>query len=411
VLVRLSTIQCIPPSTSPRAAIRRLALGRLISVAGTDASAIAIGWALYEQTHSAQWLSLSLLITIGGSSLLAPLGGKLGDRVDRRRLMIACEVVSAAVFASLIVLHSPAALLAASVIATASGALYGPAAGAAIAQLAGDKDLSWANGQLATGGNIGRTAGRLAAGVLVAALGVGAVFALDAVTFALSAALTASVRLPFGRVIDAGRERLRGGAVGELLRHPVLRPLAASACVSTFVTSFSMTAEVPLALELGAGAVGLGLLAAGWGLGMVAGSYYGGRALHVDNEATGVLVGRLMMAAGIGLTALAPTLGPAVAAYVAGGLGGGFMGVASQSLILRRTPEHMRARMLASLDMVRNASFGVGVLLAGLVVGALGPRPVYALVGGGVLLGCLPLLALVRRLGGPRALRPAAAVA
>jgi hypothetical protein len=78
---------------------------------------------------------------------------------------------------------------------------------------------------------------------------------------------------------------------------------------------------------------------------------------------------------------------------------------------MRRTPEHMRARMLASLDMLRNASFGVGVLLAGLVVGALGPRPVYALVGAGVALGCVPLLALVSRLGGPRALRPAAAVA
>jgi hypothetical protein len=87
------------------------------------------------------------------------------------------------------------------------------------------------------------------------------------------------------------------------------------------------------------------------------------------------------------------------------------MGVASQSLILRRTPEHMRARMLAALDIVRNASFGIGVLLAGIVVAALGPRPVYALVGMGVLLGCLPLLALVRRLGGLRALRPAVAVA
>jgi hypothetical protein len=36
---------------------------------------------------------------------------------------------------------------------------------------------------------------------------------------------------------------------------------------------------------------------------------------------------------------------------------------------------------------------------------------VYALVGAGVALGCVPLLALVSRLGGPRALRPAAAVA
>src|SRR4051794_27746706 len=162
-------------------------------MAGTDASAIALGWALYTQTHSAALLSLSLLLTIGGGSLLAPLGGLLADRVDRRRLMIACEVTSAALFTVLVFVHTPAALLGVSALATASGAAYGPAAGAAIAQLAGDRDLAWANGRVATGGNLGRTAGRIGAGVVVAALGPGAVFALDAASFATSALLTASV--------------------------------------------------------------------------------------------------------------------------------------------------------------------------------------------------------------------------
>jgi hypothetical protein len=167
--------------------------------------------------------------------------------------------------------------------------------------------------------------------------------------------------------------------------------------MSTFVTSFSMTAEVPLALELGAGAVGLGLLAAGWGLGMIAGSYYGGRALHVDNEATGVLVGRLLMAAGIGLTALAPTLGPAVAAYVLGGLGGGFMGVASQSLIMRSVPDHLRARTQGAIEGGRNLAFGLGVIGAGTAVSVAGARPVYALVGVVMALGSTPVAMLVRR--------------
>jgi MFS family permease len=373
-------------------------------MAGTDASAIALGWALFSQTHSTAWLSLSLLITIGGGGLLAPLGGRLADRVDRRRLMIACEVVSALLFSSLVFVHTPSVLLGVSVLATLSGVAYGPAAGAAIADLAGDRDLSWANGVIATGGNVGRTAGRVAAGGLVAAVGPGAVFALDAVSFATSALLTASVASSFGGGLSAAREPRRGG-LRALIGHPVLRPLAASACVSTLVTSFSMTAEVPLAVELGGGAMALGLLTAGWGTGMVAGSWVAGRVLHAGNEATGVLAGRATMAVGLGLVALAPTLLPTTLSYVLGGLGGGFMGVGSQSLILRRTAEAMRGRALAALDACRNLSFGAGVLAAGGVVGLLGPRPVYALVGLGVMLGCLPLVALVGRLGGLRALR------
>jgi MFS family permease len=404
------------PTTSS-AGVRRLAVGRLVSIAGTDASAIALGWALYERTGSALWLSLSLLLTIGGGSLLAPLGGWVADRVDRRRLMIGCETLSALVFAALAFAHAPAALLALSAIATAAGAAFGPASGAAVAHLAGEQDMARANAVMAGGANLGRVVGRLAAGGIVAAIGAQAVFALDAATFAISAALTASVRLSFGGggggrsgAQAAAQAGLTAGIVA-LARHPVLRLLALSACVSTLVTSFSMTAEVPLAVELGSGALGLGLLTAGWGIGMVAGSWHAGRALHRDNEATGVLAGRLAMAAGIGLTGLAPALPFAAASYVLGGVGGGLMGVASQSLILRRTPEHMRASMLGAIDACRNLAFGAGALTAGLVVTLCGPRLVYGLVAVGVLVGCVPIGALVRRLGGPRSLRPLAAVA
>jgi MFS family permease len=388
-----------------RSAVRRLALGRLISIAGTDASAIALGWALYEQTGSAMWLSFALVLTIGGGAVVAPLGGWVGDRVDRRRLMIAAESVSALLFLVLAFAHTPAALLAVSVLATAAGAAFGPASGAAVAHLAGERDLPWAMSLLSTGGNVGRLAGRLAAGAVVAAVGAEVVFALDALTFAVSAALTASVRLSFGGASAAMREAAQGFGFRELAAHPVLRLLALSACVSTLVTSFSMTAEVPLAVELGAGALGLGVLTAGWGAGMVLGSWHAARALHEGNEATGVLVGRGLMAAGIGLTGLAPFLPVAALCYVLGGLGGGFMGVAAQSLILRRTPEHLRARMLAAVDACRNLAFGAGALAAGVVGTFAGPRLVYGLVGVGVLIGCVPIAALVRRLGGPRSLR------
>jgi MFS family permease len=198
-----------------------------------------------------------------------------------------------------------------------------------------------------------------------------------------------------------------GGGLRFLLAHPTLKMVAASACISTFATAFTMTAEVPLVFELRVGAIGLGALTACWGLGMVLGSAYAGRVLHSGNEATGVLAGRLAMAAGIGLVALAPSLGQMLACYLLGGLGGGFMGVAAQSLILRGAPDSMRARTLAAMEGCRNVAFGIGVVGAGVLVGVAGARPVYALVGLVLTLGTLPVAVLVARLGGPRALRRA----
>lgn len=397
-----------------RPAVRRLALARLLSMTGTDASGVAIGFAIYAATGSAALLSLSLLLTIGASSVLAPLGGWLGDRLPRRRLMVCCELAAAALFGLLAFVHDPVVLLAAGFAASAIGALFGPAAGAAIAHVAGPDDLAWANGLIASSANVGKTLGRLGAGGLIAVAGTGAVFLFDALSFVASAALIASVATSFGgREAAAPKPSGAGkrGAFSLALLDPTIRPVLAAACVSTFATAFSMTAEVPLVFELGGGALALGALTAAWAAGMIAGSWWGGRVLHAGNEVTGVLAGRLLMATGIGAVALGATIAPVLLCYAIGGLGGGFMGVAAQSLVLRRTPEALRSRVLGTMDGCRNASFGAGVLLAGVVVAPLGPSATYGFVGLAVALGCVPLAAHLRALGGMRALRPATAEA
>jgi len=400
-----------------RGAVRRLATARFISMAGSDATGVAVGFAMYQQTHSAPWLSLSLMITVGVGALLAPLAGRAGDLFDRKRLMVACEAGAAAIFITLALVHTPIALLGLSVIASAIGTIFGPASGAAIAHVAGERHLSWANAVIATGANVGKTAGRLGAGALIAALGAGSVFVLDAVTFLASAWLIASVRHGFsGPLRGQTASEPDAAAAGEsgmrfILEHPKLRLVVASACVSTFATAFSMTAEVPLVFDSGAGALGLGALTASWGTGMVIGSWYGGRALHKGNEATGVLAGRVLMAAGVGFVALSPSIAPMLLCYLLGGIGGGFMGVAAQSLILRVAPDRIRARTLGAIDSARNVTFGLGVVGAGALVQLVGARPVYAMVGLAMAVGTLPVLALVMNLGGPRSLRGVPTVA
>jgi MFS family permease len=405
-------VQLFPPATASRnGAVRRLAASRFISMAGTDATGVAIGFALYAQTGSSRWISLSLILTIAAGVLVSPFAGRAGDLVDRRRLMIACELAAATLFLTLAVVHTPAALLGLGVAATMIGTVFGPASGAAIAHVAGEEHLSWANSVIATGANVGKTAGRLAAGALIAALGTASVFLLDALTFLVSAWLIASIRrglsAPLTAPAPGSEPPPEPPRVGfrELARDSTLRPIVVAACVSVFATAFTMTAEIPLVFELGAGALGLGALTACWGVGMVLGSRYAGAVLHSGNEATGVLVGRLLMAVGVGIVALAPSLTPMLGCYLLGGIGGGFMGVAAQGLILRRVHPDRRAGVLGVIESCRNAALGLGVVGAGVFVEVLGPRPVYALVGAAMALGAIPLAVLVQRLGGPRALR------
>ena len=370
---------------------------------------------MYQQTHSTRWMSLSLLFSIGAASLLAPIGGWVGDRFDRRKVMVGSELAAAVVIVTLALVHTPPALLALGLASAAIGTVFGPASGAAVGHVAGEQQLAYATSVIATGSTVGKTTGRLVAGAAIAAFGAGSVFLMDALTFVISASLIASLRRGFSESNASGapaREEEPQDARGQVgiryvLSHNVLRPVVAAACISTFATAFSMTAEVPLVFEMGAGAVGLGALTACWTVGMLVSTWLVRGALHSGNEATAVLIGRLAMAAGVGLVAMAPTLAPALGCYLFGGAGGGLMGVAAQSLIVRNTPDRLRARVLGAIDACRNVTFGVGVVLAGTLVGLTGPRPIYGLVGVTMAIGALPVARLVLRLGGPQPLRAA----
>lgn len=378
--------------------MRRLALSRLISLAGTDASAVAVSFGIYRATGSVAWLSASLFVMFGLGSAAAPLAGVIADRRDRWRVMLGADLVAAATFTVLALEHSPVATITLSALATVAGTVHGAAAAAAIASRAAPEDLSRANGIVATGANVGKTVGRLAGGLLVAALGVGAVFALDALTFLVSGALAWSARPARGTAAaprTAPRSRVREGW-SALAGDPRLRLVVASSCLATFMTSLTMTAEAPLVTELGVGAAGLGALAASWSVGMIGGSSAAAWVLRADREAAGLLAGRLLMGAAIGCVALTPVFWPALLCYVVGGAAGGFLLVAASSIVQRAVADEVLGRVTATAEGLKTAAFGAGVVCAGAIVGLLGPQGTFGLVGAGVVLSAWPLLRLVR---------------
>ena len=128
---------------------------RLISITGGAAAFAALNFTIYERTGSAAWLSASLLLTFGASGLFAPLGGVLGDRFDRRSVMIASDLAGAVAFGAMAFVEDPALLLAIGFVTAVVETPFWSASQAAIPNLVGKDDLAWANGLLQVGANAG----------------------------------------------------------------------------------------------------------------------------------------------------------------------------------------------------------------------------------------------------------------
>src|SRR3954464_14489751 len=243
-----------------RAKIRRLATGRLISVTGGGAAYTALNYTVWSRTHSPGMQALSLLLTFGVAGIFGPFGGALGDRFDRRTVMIWCEAVSAAFFVAMAFAHAPIVLI---VLAFGSALAEIPfitTSRAAIPNLVDDEDdVSWANSLITMGTHAGIAVGPLIGGVLVATVGPSSVFALNALTFVASIVLTITVRGSYQKTRDAAEhDEHRGLAAGLafLWRDRVLRRLTVAWVVFVLGMGIGMVADAALAEHFGAGAGG-----------------------------------------------------------------------------------------------------------------------------------------------------------
>src|SRR4051794_18316743 len=143
-----------------RAKIRRLATGRLISVTGGAAAYTALNYTVWTRTHSPRMQALSLLLTFGVAGIVGPFAGALGDRFDRRKVMIWCEAVSAAFFASMAFAHAPIVLIMLAFGSALAEIPFITTSRAAIPNLVEhEDDVSWANSLVTMGTHAGMAVG------------------------------------------------------------------------------------------------------------------------------------------------------------------------------------------------------------------------------------------------------------
>jgi MFS family permease len=357
---------------------RRLALGRLVSLSGGSAAYIALVAAIYGATGSALWVSAAIFASVVASAASAPFAGWIGDRFDRRGVMIGADLAAAAVSLAMAAgaEHAPALVVLLGISSVAQ-APFEPASAAAIPNLVSAQEVPRANALVASTSSAGYLLGPLLGGALLAVgASPAAVFVADAGTFLVSAAIVASIRRPFGRGSTEEYPGAMAGVrliVGERsLRLPVLAGM-----VSLVGIGIVDVASYPLSLDLEGGTAGYGAMTALLGGGGLLGAALAGRALRA--EPVRVLVAAFAAgAAGLALAGAAPVLAIALGGMALAGAGRGLGDVAVVTLTQSRAADEVRSRVFAAQDGAEHAAFSVSAFSGGLLVELAGARGAFA---------------------------------
>jgi MFS family permease len=388
-------------SPTPRSRIRRIAIGRLISVTGGAAAYTALNFTVWDRTHSPLMQAMSLLLTFGVAGLLGPFAGALGDRFDRRRVMVASEAVSAAFFAAMAFADAPRLLIGLAFGSAIAELPFFSASRAAIPNLVeSDHDLSWANSLVTIGVHAGIAIGPAIGGVLLLVTGDASwVFGLNALSFVVSLVLTLSVRGRFQteRAGTDEQDEHAGIAAGLtfLWRDRVLRRMSLAWFVFLLGMGMGMVADAALAESFHSRAIGFALLISFWGTGSVIGSA-AGRWMSGRSEPVWLVVGAFGVAIAAFGVGFAPVFPLVLVSLLVMGTSDGLTIVAENGIMQRRTPDAVRSRTMAAFEAVLSIGLAVAYVLAGPVLARIGPQPVYRLGGVSAMLAAVTLVPLLR---------------
>jgi MFS transporter, DHA3 family, macrolide efflux protein len=294
--------------------------GQLISLLGSALTAFALAVFLYRRTGDITDLAVIAAAVYIPQIVVAPYGGVLADRFDRRRLMLAGDAGAAAATAALLWLLSRGALetwTAAALVAAGAScqALQWPAWEAATVEIVPRHQLARANGLTELARGVAQLLAPLVAGSLFDVAGLSGIVAIDLASFAVGILPLLVIRFPSH---VAGTRDLRGwlGDLGVAWRFVAARAGLVAALLLFAATALTFAvAELslkPLVLAF-AGPPALGLVLSVVGAGIVAGSLVMAAWGGPRRKIAGILWLQLLEAGALAAAGVAPSL-PALCA-------------------------------------------------------------------------------------------------
>jgi MFS family permease len=358
------------------------ASGAIISNIGTWMQRVAQDWLVLTQLthHSASAVGLVMALQFGPQVLLLPLTGFAADHLDRRKLLIATQS-SMGVLAlglGLLTVSHLVRLWEVDLFAFSLGCVTAfdvPARQTCVSELVGERDLSNAVALNSTSFNAGRMIGPAIAGLLIAGVGTGWVFLINAASFG---AVLGSLSLLRLAELHRGDKALRTrGSLGEGFRYVWKRPdlkavLLMLLIVGTFGLNFPIFISTMAVTVFHAGAGQYGFLTSTMALGSISGALLAARRArpHIGL----LLAGAGVFGLGCALAAIMPNYALFGLALVLVGLSVQTFTTSTNSLVQLSTEPAMRGRVLAILLALALGGTPIGAPIVGWVADTFGPR-------------------------------------
>jgi MFS family permease len=393
----------MPPASLRPLASRNFSLvwsAALVSNVGTWMQIVALGVVVTTKTHEPGWTGLVAAAGFLPNGLLAPVGGALADRLDRRKWLIVTTIAEAG-FASLLAVlafehHEVAWLLTlVAFLGGAAGAIGFPTYQAMLPDLVERDDLLAAVSLSSAQFNLGRVIGPALAGIALVAGGAGWAFTANAISFGAVVVALLLVRLPAQEKVPGARifRRIREGARIARAIPGCRSPIVLIAIVALTGSPFIALVPAVAIEEFHRGAGGTSVLVTAQGVGAVAG------ALLIAPLARRVGRGRLVTGAlfilpvAILAYGAAPSFVLATAALVL--VGACYIGVLSglNTVLQLHAPTAARGRILGLYMLALGVVYPVGALIQGQIANHTGIR-VVTLFSGVALVVLLALIAV-----------------
>jgi DHA3 family macrolide efflux protein-like MFS transporter len=321
--------------------------------------------------------------------IFGPFAGVVVDRVNKRRLMIAMDVLRAIIVLAVpfLAAHSlPSVYVLAFVIASL-GVFFDPAKMAIVPEIVPGDRLMRANSLLSTGENLTEILGWAFAGLLLAAVSTTSAFRFDAVTFIVSAVALALMR--YRAPVQEAAEAVAGAFWTEVkegfsfLRHE--RGLRANTvmivvCVAGLGAAYPLTFLFAVNVLHG-GTRAFGTLEAVVGAGFLIGSLALVALATKVKKGRVMIVGLLVMGVCLALVALTGSVWVAAIPLVAFGVANALVLIAVDTFLQQAVPEGMRGRVFSTRFMLTQGTYALSVLVGGALAGVVDVRVLFVVAG------------------------------
>ncbi|TML24605.1 MAG: MFS transporter [Actinobacteria bacterium] len=367
--------------------------GQTISNLGSSFTQWAVPLLAYKLTHSALSLGVATAATFLPYLFFGLLIGAWMDRVDRKRAMIALDLLNAAVIFSIPLVatfgHLSVWLIyVVAFVQTTIGIAFQAGEFAAIPSLVSTDDLVTANGRIQATYSAAQVAGPLLAGLMVAFLSIQWVMAFDSASFVISAISLSLIGRSFNVVSDEPKEPttilhdVREG-LRYVLGHPVLRNISLMMALINFVGATTFTQLVLFAHDrLNVGPRGVGALFAAGAGGVVVTGLLAGRLRKRFSFTALAMTSLMLMGAMEVVFAGMRWFWVALPLWAAASGLGILFNINTGSLRQAIVPNHMLSRILSIAAVLAWSAIPAGALIGGLVVKATGNVAlVYGVIG------------------------------